>query len=267
MKKILLRILPGVFTLYILLCCGLYFFQEKLLFFPQKLGKDFRFEFDQPFAEQNIHMGDGTLLNGILFKADRSKGVILYLHGNGGCLASWGNVAQTYTGLNYDVFMLDYRGYGKSEGAMQGQAELFDDVQTVYTELKKHYSENNIIVLGYSIGSGPAAKIASANNPKLLILQAPYYSLTDMMRHTYSFIPTFILKYPLETNVYLKDCKMPVVIFHGTEDEVIYYGSSLKLQETFKPSDTLITLNGQRHNGMTGNPDYQTAIEKLLAKD
>ena len=132
--------------------------------------------------------------------------------------------------------------------------------------MKKKYSEDEIIVLGYSIGTGLASKLASTNNPRLLILQAPYYNLTDMMRHTYSFIPTFLLNYKFETNEYLKNCKMPVVIFHGNKDNVIYYGSSLKLKNEFKQQDKLITLNGQGHNGMTDNPIYKIELKKILTK-
>jgi pimeloyl-ACP methyl ester carboxylesterase len=85
-----------------------------------------------------------------------------------------------------------------------------------------------------------------------------------MMRHTYPIIPTFLLKYKFRTNEYIKDCKMPVVIFHGNRDEVIYYGSSLKLKTQMKPQDTLITLDGQGHNGMTDNPEYISALGKIL---
>ena len=106
---------------------------------------------------------------------------------------------------------------------------MFEDIQAFYDEMKKRYSEDNIIVLGYSIGTGPAAKIASVNHPKLLILQAPYYSMVDMMKHNYPVIPTFLLKYKFESNKYIKDCKMPVAIFHGDRDEVIYYESSENL--------------------------------------
>lgn len=251
-------------TLYIILCGLLFIFQEKLIFFPKKLDKFYKFNFDQRLEEINIKTTDGTSLNGLLFKADSSKGLVFYLHGNAGSLSSWGKVAKTYTALNYDVFILDYRGYGKSEGSIDGQNQLFQDLQTVYEELKKKYSEDKIIVLGYSIGTGLASELASTNKPKLLILQAPYYSLTDMMRHTYPIIPTFILKYRFETNEYMKNCKMPIVIFHGNQDEEIYYGSSLKLKEQFKKQDTLITLNGQGHNGMTNNAEYKTAIRQIL---
>lgn len=263
-KKILLRTVKLLAGFYIVICLLLYFFQEKLIFFPQKLDPQFAFKFENKFEEISIKTSDNKSLNALLFKADSSKGVILYLHGNAGDLSSWGEIAKTYTNLHYDVFMIDYRGYGKSEGSINGQKELFQDMQAAYEVLKKTYSENKIIVLGYSIGTGPAAKIASTNNPKLLILQAPYYSLTDMMKHTYPIIPTFILKYKFETNTFLKNCKMPIVIFHGDQDEVIYYGSSLKLQKEFKPQDKLITLVGQGHNGMSDNPDYLVEIEKIL---
>ncbi len=266
MKKIIIRILKIVVGLYVIVCVLLFLFQEKLIFFPQKLEKDYKFSFDQKFEEINIKTKDNKLLNGILFKADSSRGLIFYLHGNAGSLISWGNRAKTYTDLNYDVFMLDYRGYGKSEGSIDGQKQFFQDIQTSYDVLKNKYTEDKIIVLGYSIGTGLAAKVALTNNPRLLILQAPYYSLTDMMQHTYPIIPTFILKYKFETDDYIKNCKMPIVIFHGDQDEVIYYGSSLKLQKEFKKQDTLITLVGQGHNGMTENQDYRIEIQKVLTR-
>jgi pimeloyl-ACP methyl ester carboxylesterase len=266
MKKTALKVLTIVVGFCLIVCGILFFFQEKLIFFPQKLEKGYKFNFDQKFEEINIKTKDKKLLNGILFKADSSRGLIFYLHGNAGSLNSWGGVAKTYTDLNYDVFILDYRGYGKSEGSIEGQGQLFQDIQTVYDELKHKYSEDKIIVLGYSIGTGLAAKVASVNNPRLLILQAPYYSLTDMMRHTYPIIPTFVLKYKLETDTYIRDCKMPIVIFHGDQDEVIYYGSSLKLKEAFKREDTLITLIGQGHNEMTENQDYKIEIKKILQR-
>jgi pimeloyl-ACP methyl ester carboxylesterase len=86
-----------------------------------------------------------------------------------------------------------------------------------------------------------------------------------MMKQTYPIIPTFILKYQFETNEYIKDCKMPIVIFHGDQDEVIYYNSSIKLKKVIKKTDTLITLKGQTHNEITDNPEYQAQIKKLLA--
>ncbi len=266
MKKIFLNTIKIIAAIYCAICIILYFFQEKLIFFPEKLANEYKFEFNQNFEELNFKTADNNKLNGILFKSDSSKGLIFYLHGNAGSLRSWGEIAKTYTGLNYDLFMLDYRGYGKSESFINSEKQFYTDIQLVYDSLKKKYTESRIIILGYSIGTGPATKLASTNNSKLLILQAPYYSLKDMMQHNYSLVPTFILKYSFETNRFLKECKMPVIIFHGNKDEVIYYESSLKLKELFKKKDTLITLSGQGHNGMSENPEYLIEIEKILRK-
>jgi uncharacterized protein len=263
--KSFLPVLILLVILYGLLCGYIYMIQERFIFFPEKLQESFTFHFEQAFEEKFIEMEDGTVLHGVLFRSDDPQGIVFYLHGNAGSLASWGYVAETYTSLNYDVFIPDYRGFGKSEGSLNGQKQLFQDMQALYNEIKKDYPEEQIVVLGYSIGTGPAAKIASTNNPRLLILQAPFYNLTDVMSRYYPFIPTFILKYRFPTNEYLPRCKMPVVIFHGDRDEVIDYGSSLKLKELFKPGDTLITLQGQGHNGMTDNADYRVVLRDILA--
>jgi uncharacterized protein len=263
-KNVIFRTLKLLLIVYVLICVGLYFFQEKLLFFPNKLDKSYQFSFTQPFDEINIKTKDGKSINGLLFKTDSAKGLVFYLHGNAGSLDKWGGVAKRYTDLHYNIFLLDYPGYGKSEGSIQSKTQLFNAIQSAYDKMKELFHEDSIVVLGYSIGTGLAAHLAATNHPRLLILQAPYYSLTDMMRHTYPIIPTFLLKYKLQTNEYLKECKMPVVIFHGDQDEVIYYGSSLKLKTEFRTGDTLITLDGQGHNGMTDNPNYISAMQTIL---
>lgn len=118
MKTLVITLILIALGLYILVCALLYAFQESIVFHPQKLSQEHGFQFNWPHEEQYVTMKDGTVLNGLLFKADSSKGIILYLHGNGGSLDSWGWVARVYTDLHYDVFMLDYRGYGKSGGTI-----------------------------------------------------------------------------------------------------------------------------------------------------
>lgn len=265
-KKLLVNTLIITAIFYVVICCLAYFLQEKLIFFPEKLSRDHRFRFDQPFQEMSFTMKDGKLLNGVLFKADSSRGLIFYLHGNAGSLDGWGDVARFYTDARYDLFMLDYRGYGKSEGKISSQDQFYSDVQAVYDSIKALHREDSIAILGYSIGAGVATRLAARNKARLLILQAPYYSLTDIMQHNYPILPTFLLKYKFETNRFLPQCKMPVLIFHGDADEVIYYGSSVKLSQLFKEKDTLITLKGAGHNGMSERDDYREAFKGIVQK-
>ena len=258
----------GLILLVIVSSIGglLYFFQERLIFFPEKLPADHRFQFAQPFEEIIITTDDNTKLSNVLFKAPSAKGVIFYLHGNAGSLDSWGDVATVYTDLNYDLFMIDYRGYGKSEGHINSEKKLYADVQLAYNTLKSRYDESNIVVLGYSIGTGLATKIAAFNNPRLLILQAPFYNFTDLVKNIYPFVPTFLLKYKFQTDKLIRECKMPLVIFHGDRDEIIYYGSSVKLSRLFKNGDRLVTLQGEGHNGMSSNPQYLNELKTILPR-
>jgi uncharacterized protein len=242
----------------------LYVFQENFLFFPEKLPDDFKFEFDQDFEEIQVQTQDNHTLHSILFKSRASKGVIFYLHGNAGSLRTWGQVAATYTALNYDVFMLDYRGYGKSEGRISSEKQLFRDTQTAYDLIKGRYYEKEIIVLGYSVGAGMATHLAASNHPRLLILQASFLSFPDIMRRYMPFIPTFILKYKFENHKYIQACDMPIVMFHGKNDEIIPYESSIKLTKFIDASYRLIPLENQGHNGMTYHPVYLKEIDRIL---
>ncbi len=265
LKKILLWTLSISAGLYLVLCLVMYSFQEMLIFHPPKLDAGFKFTYKNSFEELTIPAGDGKKLSGLLFKADSAKGLIFYLHGNGGALNTWGNAADNYLALGYDVFILDYRGYGKSQGEIESEDQFYSDVQVAYDEMKKRYDEKRIIVIGYSIGTGSAAMLSSKNSPKLLVLQAPYYSLIDMMHHTYPFVPDLLLKYKFETYNFIQKVKAPVLVFHGDADEIIYYGSSVKLKEHFKSADKLITIPGFGHSGMNKNEFYLAELAKVLS--
>ncbi len=266
--KSLLSFISFVLGIYLLICLLLYFFQEKMIFFPQTLAKEFAFRFDGDYEERYIEMEDGTELHSLLFKADKPEGVVFYLHGNAGSLQGWGSVGRTFTNLSYDVFIPDYRGYGKSEGTISSEAQLHGDIQNLYDHLKQDYSQERIIVLGHSIGSGMAAKLAAANDPKLLILQAPPYSLPDLVQNTFplQLFPSFLLRYKLRTGKYMQQVDSPVVVLHGDEDEVVYYGSSLKLQQHFKPEDSMITLEGLGHNNFLDTQQYREEIRRILQR-
>lgn len=266
MNTILKRFVFIGISLYAAICLALYFFQEKILFHPTALAKNYTFQFQDKFTEIFYKATDSKALHGILFTSDSSKGLIFYLHGNAGNLASWGEAASVYTDLGYDVFMLDYRGYGKSEGMIESQEQLFHDVQLAYDSLKTKYYESDIVILGYSIGTGIASSIAARNTPRILILQAPFYSMSDMMEKQFSFIPKFLLRYEFPNNEFLKQCTIPVVIFHGRDDEIIPYESSERLLKETQTIDSLIALPFQGHNGMTDNPDYRIGVSEILKK-
>lgn len=263
-KKIIKTIAIIGVSVYLLLSLALLFWQEKMLFHPNKLESDYQYQFSGDFKEMNYQTEDGTSINAVLFKAKESKGLIFYLHGNRGSIAAYVHEAEFYTSLNYDIFMLDYRGFGKSGNEISNEQDMYADIQQAYDLMTQQYDEANIVVMGYSIGTGLASNLAKNNKPKQLILKAPYYSLNDMLKTYYPWAPTSVLKYHFNNDINIPQCTMPVAIFHGDKDQVIYYGSTLKLKPLLAPKDTCITLIGQKHHGITKNPRYAESIQLIL---
>lgn len=237
---------------------------EQMIFSPSKLSNDYKFNFPGSFEERNIKTKDGTMLSGLLFKANASKGLIFYLHGNSGALNGWGKEAPNYTDLNYDVFILDYRGFGKSEGKIENEEQFYSDIQDAYDNLKLSYPEKKTIILGYSIGTGPAAHLASRNNSQRLILLAPYYSMEDFFPRLVPDIDVSLIRYKFKTFEFIPKVKAPVVIFHGDADQTIYPGSSEKLMHLFKAGDQRFALEGVDHYGIGKSLAYLTELKNIL---
>lgn len=276
MKNYILRVLKilviSIGVLYIIFCAALYLFQEKLIFHPVKLASDYTFSFERELEEVTMLTSDHIELHALWFKSKSPKGAVLFFHGNGGCVRGWGLNAGKFIDSQYDVFIMDYRGYGKSGGIIPTEAQFYQDAQLAYDELKKKYAENEIVVLGHSLGSAVATKVAADNHPQRLILKAPLYSLKDVVKNNPNsiltkLIPSFLLKYDFPNYKYLAKCEAPVTIFHGDNDRVIYHGASVKLKKHFKSTDTLITLPGVGHNTISRDPVYREQVRKLLTTD
>ncbi len=193
MKRKLIILSIGILVAYIIGGLLLYSFQESFIFPATKLNPNYKFRFDNEFEEINIQTDDDINLNAILFKNPNSKGVVLYFHGNGGTIQGWGHQANSFIVAGHDILFLDYRGYGKSEGKIQSEAQLLEDAQKVYDYLKVTYPENTIVLCGTSIGTGIATYLASNNNPNSLILNSPYYSLISLIKQKTKILPLPLL--------------------------------------------------------------------------
>lgn len=262
-RRILKKIVIAIVVLYGTICLAVFLFQEKLIFFPVKLPAGHEYRFDHPFTELFLESRTGNRINALHFRNDSSKGLILYFHGNAGSLDSWGRVSGDFLPAGYDVLIFDYASYGKSTGKLS-EENIFEDAQTVYDFAKASYPEGEIILYGRSLGTGVAAHLASQNNPLELILESPFFSMRDVSQRHYPFLPSFLLRYPFRTDLVFQKIKSPVTILHGTEDEVIYFESSLKLKVLFKPGDTLYIVNGGHHNDLGKFPEYKIYLSEIL---
>jgi pimeloyl-ACP methyl ester carboxylesterase len=250
----------------ILLSLGvaLYVFQERLIFHPEKLSVKYEFRFDQPFEELNYTTEDGNTLNAILFKATNAKGLVFYQHGNAGNLDYWGARAVDFTQRGYDVLMYDYRGFGKSTGKIKNERMIYSDAVMIYKKLLYDYKERDIIIYGTSLGTGIATRLTHENNPKLLILETPYFNFFDVSKFHYPYLPnSILLHYQFKNNKLLPEIKVPIYVFHGTEDETVPYNSSERLAKLSK-NITLFTIQNGSHSNLNTFHFYHEKLSEVL---
>jgi alpha-beta hydrolase superfamily lysophospholipase len=262
-------ILKNILKIFILAFVGiqivLYFIQERLIFYPQKLDDSYVFKFKHPFTEFSIPR-DGAVLNALYFKVENPKGIIVHFHGNAGNLKDWGLTADALAGFGYDVIAYDYRGFGKSTGKIRSEKELVDDARAVLDVARKDFPESKIILFGRSLGTGLAVQLAAESKPKLLMLETPYRSMRDMAHLKFPLVLPFVLKYPLRSDLFAKNVTAPVEIFHGTDDELVPFSAGEALSRDFSTPVRFHRFVGGHHGDLSQFADYRAIIGEILAK-
>lgn len=231
------------------------------------MDKDYAYSFNDPFEELNIEVEDNIYLNALLFKAENSKGVVLYFHGNAGALHDWGKQAPLYLEYGYDMLLVDYRGYGKSDGHYTEDDQLLNDAQKVYEFTKTLYPENKITVLGFSLGSGLATYVASKNRPYKLILNAPYYSWKLLVADEIApLLPEFMVRYDIPTYQFIKNVNCPIYIFHGERDFLVNPETNSKRLQKESPEKNihLKIITDASHNGLHITKAYYDGLKDAL---
>jgi pimeloyl-ACP methyl ester carboxylesterase len=248
-----------------LLFIALFLVQERLIFYPEKLPLDFQFRFTGPFAERWIDV-DGIKLSSLLFKATEPKGVILFFHGNAGSLAGWGEVgAELAERAHWDAWVIDYPGYGKSEGRITSEEQLHGVADALWSAARREYGTAPIVAFGRSIGTGLAAELASRHEVAGLVLESPYLSLAALATQAFPWAPPFILRYRLRSDLWLAKARCPVLIFHGTSDEVIPFSQG-KALAAVKPEAEFVPIEGGRHNDLGSYASYWQSLLRWLAE-
>ena len=262
-----LQIILLALAAYIVICIVAYKVQEYFIFKPEKLSADFEFKYEDNFEELNFEMEDGAKINGLLFYdvGEETRGLVIYFHGNSRSIKGWAKYAKDFISHDYDVLMIDYRGFGKSTGK-RTEENFYKDAQVVYNKMRSRgYAENKIVIYGRSLGSGFACKLASANKPKMLILDAPYYSFSHLMNRFLPFLPlSFILRFSIRTDEWIKYVKAPIYIIHGTKDRLIPFRSSVKLAKLAPQNTRLVPIYGGGHNNLPSFPEYHKHLEAIL---
>jgi uncharacterized protein len=264
-KKKLFRWIKVILLLYGVIGIAIYYLQDYILFRPEKVASDQLYHFPIPYKELNIPLNDQTNISIIQFTtAVAPKGVVLYFHGNRKNISRYAKYAPNFTGNGYEVWMIDYPGYGKSTGPLTEQ-RFYDFADQFYVLARSRFSKDSIVIYGKSLGSGIAAWLASRKGCKQLILETPYYSITSLCNRYFPIYPVNrLIHYKIPSYQYLKQVTAPISIFHGNSDWVITYNNAQRLIPSLKPADEFITIPGGSHNDLNDFPLFHQKLDSLL---
>ena len=246
---------------YLAIIAYVYFRQEKLIFQPMPLSPDHQFTIPD-VQELKIPVA-GAELSALHLRLPNPKGIVYFLHGNGGNLQTWLTSVDFYRRVNYDLFIIDYRGYGKSSGQIESEAQLHTDVRTAWNMVATQYVGKKIVVYGRSLGTGLAVKLSSDIQPDLTILVSPYESLKAMGDAHYPWLPAMVNRYTMRTDEWLPAIKGAVMIEHGDVDTLIGLAHGERLTK-IRAGTELVVVTGAGHNDIHKFPKYLETLSERL---
>jgi uncharacterized protein len=240
-------------------------FQNKLIFPAEKIPAGEPIARIRGGEEVTLKADDGVALSAIRTANFGNGKVILYFHGNAGSLATWQYVYNDLEYLGMDMIILDYRGYGKSGGDISEKG-LFLDAKAAYDYARSlGYADSGIYIYGRSVGTGIATHLAQGKSLAGLILESPYASLRGMIYREYWFmLPFFYLSYTLDNAGKLENVTAPVLILHGTTDEVIAFKYGKSLAESPGGRKTFVPIEGGGHNDLDRFPAKREALTAFV---
>ncbi len=253
-------------ALYLLVSIVPYLFERNFIFQGKSLSKEYKFEFAFSFTEHFIQLSDSTTHNALLFKTPfPSKGLIFYCHGNADNLVRWGSYTNDFLERGYDVFVYDYRGYGKSEGKPEKDL-LLRDGKELWDWTLKHIPSKNRIIYGRSLGASIASHVAVAKNPTKLFLETPFDDIQNLMHYRFPFLMHFFTVKNNFSNVesLKKSREFPVHIFQGTKDRVVPLALPQNLKPYLTEKDSFTIIEGGKHKNLSSFDSFQAALDVYL---
>jgi uncharacterized protein len=255
----------SIIALYFIVAFLLYLFQQKLIFYPATMAKKFNLNLDAHQHEVFLETHDHETIHGLYCEGTRPE-VILYFHGNAGDLSGWKFVTEDFTALGYSVLIIDYRGYGKSTGKISEEG-MYADGEAAYEYLTQelHVAPGNILAYGRSVGTGVAVEMATRHPVGGLILESPYTSLSSLANEKVPFFfPSLYLRFRFNNLQKMIRLTCPIVLLHGTRDELIPPAHSQRLMGAIKSQKKLILVKGGGHNDLSSFPEYAQFLQSDL---
>lgn len=248
----------------------IYIFQDRLIFFPQSMTAEDAERVTESYAqaeEISFAMEDGTRLYGWIVHAasasEETEQVLIYYGGNAEELSGQIPMMSRYL-PDWTVVLVNYRGYGQSEGSPEEEA-LYADAEAVYDNIQEQFPESSPVLMGRSIGTAVAAHTASVREAGKVVLISPFDSMEEVAGRHYPFLPVrLLLRYPFDSTDKINQFSVPLLAIAGGSDQVIPQERTETLLEYRDGPVQYEVMENRGHNDLHLAPDFWESIQEFL---
>jgi fermentation-respiration switch protein FrsA (DUF1100 family) len=239
---------------YVGIAVALFFAQSRLVHLPEIPGRTLTATPQTAgidYQSVDIITADDVKLHGWFVTAEPARATLLFFHGNAGNISHRIDSLRIFHDLGLSTLIIDYRGYGQSEGKPSEQG-LYADSEAAWRYLmsERGIPPRQIIIFGRSLGGAVAAWLAARHQPRMLILESTFTSAPDMAAELYPFLPTHLLtRLQYDTRSNLERVSCPVLIVHSRDDEIIPFQHGQRLYDTAREPKRLLEIRGDHNMG------------------
>ena len=241
--------------------------QPNMIFYPLKELRSAPSAWGMDYENVKLQTSDGVKLHGWYIPHENAKKTVLFFHGNAGNISHRGESVSIFHDIGLNVFIIDYRGYGKSEGKPTEQG-LYDDARAAWLYLTETRSTpgTDIILFGRSLGGAVATRLASEVKTGGLILESTFSSARDMAKYLFPMLSHIIyVRFKFNTAEIIKSISQPILVLHSPDDDIIPYPLGKKVYEAANQPKQFLELKGDHNSGfMQSQPEYQQTISEFI---
>lgn len=241
--------------------------QPGMIFFPYRDLDATPADWGYAYQDVSIVSDDDVALHGWYIPHPQAQRVVLFFHGNAGNISHRGDSIGIFHRLGLNVLIVDYRGYGRSQGS-PSEPGLYRDAAASWRYLTgtRGFDPGQIVVFGRSLGGAVAAQLAATVEPGALILESTLSSARDFARSVFPLLSRLVVvRYDFDTVDSVRQVHCPVLVLHSREDEIMPFALGEKVFEAANPPRFLVELQGDHNGGfLQSRPAYERELRVFI---
>jgi len=241
--------------------------QPHMVFYPLRKIEQTPDQWGMKYQNVTLSSTAGHKIHGWYIPGKNPNRVLLFFHGNGGNISHRQDSIEIFHHLGLNVFIIDYQGYGKSEGT-PGEQAMYDDGRAAFDYLAtaRKFPKKDIVVFGRSLGGAVAARVAAEKQPGAVVLESTFASLPDVASYYFPFMSKIVLtRYRFNSVKQVKNIHKPLLVLHSRQDDVIPFQSGVKLYNAANNPRLFVEIVGDHNNGfMQSQPAYEDVLGSFL---